>query len=75
MHSHTESPSAATAAAEEALADFVSFEETFLCPGCERPLPLLVQPVHLSMEIRCPRCGRQLTNMIRRAIRRQAMSS
>lgn len=72
MHPHTETPTTVPASGQDTQ-DFAAFEETFLCPGCERPLPLMVQPVHLAMEIRCPRCGRQLTNMIRRAIRARAL--
>ena len=55
-------------------ADIISFEpfaETFLCSGCERPLSLYVQPLHLTERINCPRCGRPLSNQIRRAIQKR----
>lgn len=48
---------------------FQPFEETIICPGCNRPLQMILQPVHASIQIRCPRCVRQLTPLIRRAIR------
>ncbi len=50
------------------IAIFEPFAETFLCPGCERPLSLYVQPLHLTERINCPRCGRPLSAQIRRAI-------
>ena len=50
-------------------AERFAFEETFLCARCNRPLALYVQPVHLDVTIDCPRCGRSLTAMIRKAIR------
>jgi uncharacterized paraquat-inducible protein A len=53
---------------------FPPFEETIVCPGCNRPLQMMLQPLHNSIEIRCPRCVRQLTPLIRRAIRRHAQA-
>lgn len=50
------------------IASFEPFAETFHCPGCERPLSLYVQPLHLTERINCPRCGRPLSMQIRRAI-------
>ncbi|MCR9140813.1 MAG: hypothetical protein NXI24_00975 [bacterium] len=52
-----------------ATAEFTPFEETIVCPGCNRPLQMMLQPVHAQIQIRCPRCVRQLTPLIRRAIR------
>lgn len=48
---------------------FKPFIHTFICPGCNRPLPLYVQPLHLHEVINCPRCNRPLTMMIRQEIR------
>ncbi|MEQ9365003.1 MAG: hypothetical protein RIF32_12200 [Leptospirales bacterium] len=49
--------------------EFTPFEKTIVCPGCNRPLQMMLQPVHATIQIRCPRCVRQLTPLIRRAIR------
>lgn len=46
-----------------------AFEETFVCPRCNRPLAMYVQPIHLRIDTDCPRCSRPLTQLIRRAIR------
>jgi len=55
--------------AEKAVLAFQPFEHTFICPGCNRPLAIMVQPVHLDIAIDCPRCGRSLTGAIRKEIR------
>jgi len=49
--------------------EFEPFEFTLICPGCNRPLPLYVQPLHQITPINCPRCSRSLSAMIKREIR------
>ena len=60
---------AGRAPAQETAQTAFAFEETIVCPGCNRPLQMMLQPVHLEIQIRCPRCSRLLTPSIRRAIR------
>ena len=61
--------STTTATEQSAARPAFAFEETIVCPGCNRPLQMMLQPVHLEIQIRCPRCSRLLTPSIRRAIR------
>ena len=68
-------PAAEVAPREGVGRDFVPFEETLICPGCNRPLQMMLQPVHTTIQIRCPRCVRQLTPLIRRAIRERQLQS
>ncbi|MCB1314903.1 MAG: hypothetical protein KDK27_03070 [Leptospiraceae bacterium] len=49
--------------------EFAAFEETIVCPGCNRPIALLIQPIHTRLDIHCPRCLRSLNHIIRAAIR------
>ncbi len=59
--------------ASPARTDLFPFEETFVCPRCNRPLALYVQSLHLEVPIDCPRCGRSLTHLIRTAIRQRSV--
>lgn len=48
---------------------FEPFEKTLICPSCNRPLQILIAPVHLKNPVLCPRCSRPLTTLLRREIR------
>ena len=69
MTEETRKRGAATTQAAPKGERFSPFEQTFICDGCNRPIQLYLQPVHLEIEIHCPRCQRPLTLAIRKAIR------
>lgn len=47
---------------------FQPYESSLICPDCKHHIILLYQPIHLNIEIFCPKCLHDLTQDIREHI-------